>query len=77
METHRTFDVEHRCTKSLVCQHQAMQEQLQLICQFNMPCDKAALLVEISGIRRGSCESNADTIGSVSELSSGDDDVFK
>jgi len=48
-----------------------------LICQFNMPCDKAALLVEISGIRRGSCESNADTIGSVSEPSSGDDDVFK
>ncbi|KAI0219602.1 Tyrosine-protein kinase receptor torso [Lamellibrachia satsuma] len=69
-------DVQQKCTKSLVCQCQTMQsinEQLQSISTFDMPGDNTALLLEISGVRNGCCES----VISDSELSTGDDDVFK
>ena len=75
-KTSARIDVQQKCTKSLVCQCQTMQsinEQLQSIGTFDMPGDNTALLVEISGVRNGCCES----VISDSELSTGDDDVFK
>ena len=80
LKTDATSDAQHKHSRSQVCERiQSINEQLLSIGNFDTPCGNAALLAEISGVSHGYRDSNVDdtSVGSDTELTTGDDDVFR
>ena len=78
-ESDASSDAQHKRTRSQVFQRiQSINEQLRSIGDFDTPCGNAALLAEISSVSHGYRDSNVDdtSVGSDTDLTTGDDDVF-